>query len=170
MPTAASSDPYDVERPARADDRHEQRAGELDRHRDGERDPGDRLVERPVHQPERDAERPGEPQVAGQPGAPDRPQHDRRERQSQERRTRRTKLIEQRHGQRCTDLRGNRRDDHEADGGRALPADGRPRATDVAVHALRSTWRSVLDGSGRVRTCGTLLMECLQAAARDAAS
>ena len=59
-------------------------------------------------------------------------------------------LVEQRHGQRCTDLRGHRRDDHEAYGGCALPADGRPRATDVAVHALEPY---LAFSAGRCWTC-----------------
>ena len=43
--------------PARADHREGQRPDELDGDRDAERDPGERLVDRPVHEPEGGAER-----------------------------------------------------------------------------------------------------------------
>ena len=45
MPGDGQRDPHEVEPPARQRDRDAERAGELDRHRDAERDAVERLVE-----------------------------------------------------------------------------------------------------------------------------
>ena len=62
-----AADPEQVARPPRADHGQGQRADELERHRDAERDPGEGLVDRPVHDPEADAE--GEHDQPVRPGA-----------------------------------------------------------------------------------------------------
>ena len=123
-PGRGEHDPDDVERPPRADHGDQQRAGELDRDRDAERDPVHRLVDRPVHQPERDAERARDPQVAFEPRPPDRPQHERGEREPQERRAARPELVEQRHGERRADLQRARRGEHQPHRDAPLTAHG----------------------------------------------
>ena len=51
-PAAGEHDPQPVQRASRPRDRHRERTGELDRHRDAQRQPVESLVERPVHRAE----------------------------------------------------------------------------------------------------------------------
>ena len=87
MPGSRERDPDEVEPPAREQRRDGDRPEELDRHRDAERDPVERLVEREVHRAEREAEDRDEPQrprvVAPAPRAPHGEQDERREPQAQ---------------------------------------------------------------------------------------
>ena len=86
-PSPASADPDQVPRPAGPDHGDRQRTEELDGHRDAQRDPGERLVDRPVHghqaDPETEGDQPVPPAAAAYAGPGDDQEHHRRGDQAQ---------------------------------------------------------------------------------------
>ena len=126
-PTPRAASPTHTRSRARRDitTASSERPGELDRHRQAQRDPCERLVDRPVHgaqaDPERDHGQPVVAAAAAQRGPRDRDQHDRAGDQSQPHHRGRLDGVEQVLGHRRAELhRGDPRE-HQPDRGDRPP-------------------------------------------------
>jgi hypothetical protein len=124
----------DVARPPRAGDRHEQRPGELDRRRDAERHPRDRLEEAGVHGREHDAERDdaaaARPRQRERAAAEDREQQQRGERAAQPQDAERPDAPEQAGRDRRAEVhRDGEGDDEQRRGAAGDRRRARPHAT-----------------------------------------
>ena len=161
MPAAASADPEQVERPARAGHRHAQRPDELERDRDPQRDPVDRGVEAGVHARQDEPEGRGQPQLAPVPrprtsGRQIEPEHHGGEQHAQEHGAARPEVVEQRGGQPGAELHRAGGQQHE-DGGRhaaIMPFDGCHRDQAVAGRRVRALRAGPCRRRGPVRVRG----------------
>jgi hypothetical protein len=113
------ADPQQVAQPAGAENGKGERSDELDGHGDAERDPGEGLVDGPVHDAERDAETDDHPPVRGGPAAQrragERAEHDRAGDEPQPHHARRRDLVEQVLRDRGTELDGENSEQHQPD-------------------------------------------------------
>ena len=125
-----------------------ERADELERHRDAERDPVHRLVDAEVHRAEREPEGDRDADVAtrapAQPRPPDRDEDQRGEREPPERGARRPELVEQLDRERRADLQRGDGEQDEPDAGRT-PRPGPPALRGVLRYRSSRIARAVPD-------------------------